>query len=220
MATSRRMPPARLQFVSLLDKVPAEIAKLYRRLADISYSPRYLFSLIRATVSLGWSAYAGLVDLPKSRFQALSAVRGHIYTSQNGIGLQEIVGRRTSQCCRAGMPIGPPASCFFIPYDETHILVSARDQLLTLYDGEKVTPFPHRGGRLSDKHKTVYVHASSGREFLHYDFEWRSSHPRARRQTSPDYRRGDGLPSSNALSAYQDREGALWLGRRYWDCSG
>jgi len=83
-----------LNFVSLLDKVPAED----RNFTDVwqtLVTPKGIF--FRAYERLfRWDGKQMHVwspgPDPKSRFQAISAVRGHIFTSQNEIGLQEIVG--------------------------------------------------------------------------------------------------------------------------------
>ncbi len=79
-----------LQFVSLLDKVPVE-SRNFTDVWQTLITPKGIFfrsfeRLFRWDGQRMW-----LVD-SKSRFQALSFVRGRIYTSQNGIGLQEIVG--------------------------------------------------------------------------------------------------------------------------------
>ena len=92
----------------------------------------------------------------QSRFQALSAVRGHIYTAQNGIGLQEIVGDEL-RVCPGGDAYKDAGKLFLHPYDDGHILVSARDQLLTLYDGQKVTPFPTQADEYLQKSKRLYT---------------------------------------------------------------
>ena len=47
---------------------------------------------------------------------------------------------------------------FLHPYDDNRILVSARDQLLTLYDGQKVVPFPTQADDYLKTHK-VYTTA-------------------------------------------------------------
>src|SRR5205807_2173810 len=79
-----------LHFVSLLDKVPPELRNftdvwqtLVTRQSVFFRSYQRLFR---------WDGQRIQVWSTKTRFQALSAVRGHVYTDQGGIGLQEIVG--------------------------------------------------------------------------------------------------------------------------------
>ena len=198
-------------FVSLLDKVPVED----RKFTDVwqtlvtpqgvffrSYDRLFRWDGKRMQV---WSPQ------PQSRFQALSAVRGHIYTDQNGIGLQEIVGDELRNL-PGGDAYKNAGKLFLHPYDETHILISQREQLLTLYDGQKVTPFPTQADEYLQKSKlytsTVLADGSfcittlnGGAVILGHDGKLRQIIDEAA-----------GLLGSNTLSAYQDREGALWLG--------
>jgi hypothetical protein len=130
-----------LKFVSLLDKVPAE-QRNFTDVWQILITPQGVF--FRSYERLfRWDGKHMQVWSPaaKSRFQALSAVRGHIYTSQEGIGLQEIVGDELRNL-PGGDGYRDSIKLFLHPYDAGHILVSARNGLFTLYDGEKVTPFP------------------------------------------------------------------------------
>jgi signal transduction histidine kinase/CheY-like chemotaxis protein len=198
-------------FVSLLDKVPVED----RKFTDVwqtlvtpqgvffrSYDRLFRWDGKRIQV---WSPQ------PHSRFQALSAVRGHIYTDQNGIGLQEIVGDEL-RSLPGGDAYKNAGKLFLHPYDETHILISQREQLLTLYDGQKVTPFPTQADEYLQKGK-LYTSTlladgsfcittlSGGAVILGHDGKLRQIIDEAA-----------GLLDSNVLSAYQDREGALWLG--------
>ena len=92
---------------------------------------------------------------PKARFQALSDVRGHIYTAQGGVGLQEIGGDALRNVS-GGDAYRAAGKLFLHPFDESHILISQRDQLLTLYDGQKVVPFPTEVDDYLTKHK-VYT---------------------------------------------------------------
>ncbi len=198
-------------FVSLLDKVPVQD----RKFTDVwqtlvtpqgvffrSYDRLFRWDGKRMQV---WSPQ------PQSRFQALSAVRGHIYTDQNGIGLQEIVGDELRNL-PGGDAYKNAGKLFLHPYDETHILISQRDQLLTLYDGQKATPFPTQADEYLQKSKlytsTVLADGSfcittlnGGAVILGHDGKLRQIIDEAA-----------GLLGSNVLSAYQDREGALWLG--------
>ena len=86
----------------------------------------------------------------KTRFEALSEVRGRIYTSQTDIGLQEIVGDELRDL-PGGAAYKDSIKLYLHPYDERRILVSAQRETLTFYDGEQVTPFRPRRTTTSGK---------------------------------------------------------------------
>ncbi len=175
-----------LHFVSLLDNVPAED----RNFTDVwqtLVAPQGVF--FRSYERLfRWDGKRMQVwtHQPKARFQALSDVRGHIYTAQGGVGLQEIVGDALRNVS-GGDAYRAAGKLFLHPFDESHILISQRDQLLTLYDGQKVVPFPTEVDDYLDEAQGLHVHSARRREFLHYDLEWRRSHHRTRRQAPPNY---------------------------------
>jgi len=200
-----------LQYNPLLDKIPAE-DRAFTDVWQTVSTPQGIFfrsyeRLFRwdGTRMQVWRAAKG------SRFQALSAVRGHIYTSQEGIGLEEIVGddlRPTP----GGDAYKNSMKLFLHPYDETHMIVSSRDQLLTLYDGHTVTPFITEADEYLKKNK-LYTSAplknggfcittlSGGAIIIGHD---------GKLQQIIDV--AAGLPSSDILSAFEDKEGSLWLG--------
>jgi signal transduction histidine kinase/CheY-like chemotaxis protein/ligand-binding sensor domain-containing protein len=147
----------------------------------------------------------------EARFQALSAVRGHIYTAQEGIGLQEIVGDELRNL-PGGDAYSHYGKLFLYPYDDHRMLVSAREKLLTLYDGAKVVPFATQADAYL-KQNSPYVSAmltdgtfcittlKGGAVIIDHDGKIR------RIIDVPA-----GLLSPDILSAYMDREGSLWLG--------
>jgi hypothetical protein len=82
-----------MQFVSILDKVPPQF-RGFTSVWQTLVTPQGIF-FRSYELLFRWDGNRMKVWSPssaKGRFQALSAVRGHIYTSQTGIGLQEIVG--------------------------------------------------------------------------------------------------------------------------------
>ena len=146
-----------LQFVSLLDKVPPEnrgFTDVWQTLA----TPQGVF--FRSYEQLfRWDGKRMQVWTPsgKNRFQAIANIRGHILTSQSGIGLQEIVGDELRNL-PGGDAYQNSGKLFLHPFDDNRILVSARDELLTLYDGQKVVPFPTQADDYLKTHK-VYTTA-------------------------------------------------------------
>jgi signal transduction histidine kinase/CheY-like chemotaxis protein len=200
-----------LQFVSLVDKVPPEhrgFTDVWQTLATAqgvffrSYERLFRWDGKRMQV---W------VPAAASRFQALSSVHGHIYTSQTGVGLQEIVGDELRNV-PGGDAYKDSIKLFLHPYDEGRILVSARDGGLTLYDGQKVTPFSTQADDYLKTHK-VYTSTllpdggicittlNGGAVILAHDGKVRQIIDAS-----------SGLIDAETLSAYSDREGTLWLG--------
>ena len=199
-----------LQYVSLVDKIPQE-HRSFNDVWQVLITPQGIFfrSYERLFRWDGqsmhvWAANALL-------FQALSEVRGRIYTSQTGVGLEEIVGDELRPL-PGGAAYKDSRKLFLHPYDDRRILVSARNETLTLYDGEKVTPFPSQADSYFQKNELYtstplpdggfcFTTLRGGAAILEHD-------GRLRRILDKDA----GLQGDSILAAYPDREGALWLG--------
>ncbi len=201
-----------LQFVSLLDKVPVE-QRHFTSVWQTLVTPQGIF--FRSYEELfrwdGQKMQVWSPAQPKARFEALSMIRGHIYTSQDGIGLQEIVGDELRNL-PGGDAYRGSAKLFIYPYDENRILVSARDQLFTLYDGQKATPFPTEADEYLKKHdlytSTVLADGGICATTLNGGAVIVGHDGKLRQIIDEDA----GLLSSNVLTSYSDREGGLWLG--------
>jgi signal transduction histidine kinase/CheY-like chemotaxis protein len=198
-----------LQYVSLLEKIPPE-HRAFTDLWQVLITPQGNF--FRAYERLfRWDGKSMHVWTTNTRFQALAEVRGHIYTSQDGIGLQEIVGDELRDL-PGGAAYKDSAKLSVYPYDNGRMLVSARGETLTLYDGQKVTPFPTQADDYLKKNE-LYTYTPlpdgslcvntirGGAVILEHD-------GRIRRILAKDA----GLQSQTVLSSYSDREGGLWLG--------
>jgi signal transduction histidine kinase/CheY-like chemotaxis protein len=148
---------------------------------------------------------------PGGRFQALSIVRGHLYTAQTGIGLEEIVGDDLRPV-PGGDAYKDAIKLFLHPWDDNRILVTQREGALTIYDGQKVMPFLTTADDYLKKNR-VYTSTllsdgglaittlSGGALILNHDGFLRQIIDAA-----------DGLPDPGALTTLQDRDGALWIG--------
>jgi len=200
-----------LQFVSLRDK----IAEADRDFTDVwQVLPTAQGTFFRSYQKLfrwdgkqmkSWTVPAG------SRFQALSMVRGHIYTAENGVGLEEIVGNELRPV-PGGDAYKNSVKLFLFPFDNGQILITARNEMLSLYDGHKSTPFKTGADEYFKKHP-VYTSTvlsdgaiclttlDGGAVILEHD---------GRLRQILDH--GAGLLSSSTLSVYQDRDGGLWIG--------
>lgn len=198
-----------LQYKSLLDKIPPE-QRNFSDIWQVLITPQGNF--FRSYERLfRWDGQSMHAWVTKTRLEALSEVRGRIYTSQTGIGLQEIVGDELHELPGGGA-YKNSRKLFLHPYDDRRILVSARSETLTLYDGEKVAPFPTP---VDDYLKKSLLYTSiplpdggfclttvrGGAVILEHD-------GRLRRIVNPDA----GLQNASAYAAYSDHEGALWLG--------
>ena len=148
---------------------------------------------------------------PKSSFQALSAVRGRIYTAQNGVGLQEIVGDEIRNL-PGGDAYKNSIKEYLHPFGDNDILISEREGLLSLYDGQKSTPFPTQADAYLKQHKLYkslllkdgsicVTTLTGGAVILGHDGSLRQIIGTA-----------DGLLDAGVLSDFQDRDGELWLG--------
>jgi len=197
-----------LQYVSLLDKVPPE-HRAFNDLWQILITPQGNF--FRAYERLfRWDGKSMHVWTTNTRFQALAEVRGHIYTSQGGIGLQEIVGDELREV-PGGAAYKDSTKLSLYPYDDGRILVSARAETLTLYDGQKVTPFPTQADDYLKKNELyTYIPLPDGSlclNTLRGGAVILERDGRLRRILGKD----TGLQNPSVLASYSDREGGLWL---------
>jgi len=201
-----------LHYVSLLDKVPAD-RRTFTDVWQILITPQGVFFRCYEMIFRwdGKEMHSWLPSAPKSLFQGIAAVHGHIYTAQTGVGLQEIVGDEL-RAVPGGEGYLGAAKLFLHPYDENRILVTSRTAGISLYDGQKAVPFPTEADDYFKLHK-IYTSTllkdgaicvttlDGGAVILEHDGRIRQTIDQA-----------DGLANSNAISAYEDREGALWLG--------
>ena len=200
-----------LHYISLLDKVPLadrDFTAVWQTLATPQGTFFRAFNRIFRWDGKQmhiWSA------AEKSNFEALSMVRGHLYTSQGGIGLEEIVGDEIRPV-PGGEAYRDFRKLFLFPYDDGRILISAREQLLTIFDGHKSILFPTQADAYLKEHKLytsnllkdgsiALTTLDGGAVVLEHD---------GRLRHFIDSRAG--LLSLNVLTSFQDRSGALWLG--------
>jgi signal transduction histidine kinase/CheY-like chemotaxis protein len=199
-----------LHYVSIVDKIAPED----RGFTDVwqvlsTAQGVYFLSYERL---FRWDGQHMHVWRTKSRFHALSLVRGRVYTAQGGIGLQEIVGDELREA-PGGAAYRNAKKLFLHPYDGGRILTSERDGLLTLYDGQKAVPFPTQADEYL-KAKRLYTSLllpdggiclttiQGGVVLANHDGSLRRI-----------LDKGTGLLGDGSYSAYVDREGALWVGQ-------
>jgi len=146
-----------------------------------------------------------------SKFQALDQVDGRIYTSQDGVGLQEIVGDELRDL-PGGEAYKGLRKIFMHPYDAGRMIISDREGSLRLYDGQRVVPFSTGAEEYLKTHQ-LYTSThlrdgglcvttlNGGVVVIDHDGKLRQIIDKA-----------DGLLDSGGLSVFEDREGALWIG--------
>jgi hypothetical protein len=112
-----------LHFVSLVDQIPVD-DRNFTSVWQTVVTPQGIF--FRAYEHLfRWDGKQMHVWSPEanSKFQGISAIRGHIYVAQDGVGLQEIVGDELRNLPGGNVYRGA-LKVFIYPFDDTHILVS------------------------------------------------------------------------------------------------
>ncbi|HZC43782.1 MAG TPA: GAF domain-containing protein [Acidobacteriaceae bacterium] len=200
-----------LKYVSLLDRVP-ENARSFTDVWQMLVTPEGIF-FRSYELLFRWDGKTMHVwrPEPKSRFQAISAVRGRIYTAQNGVGLQEIVGDEIRNL-PGGDAYRDSIKEYLHPFGDKDILISERQGLLSLYDGQKAMPFQTQADAYL-KQNIIYkslllkdgsiclLTLNGGAVILGRDGSLRQIIGTA-----------EGLLDSGVFSAFQDRDGELWLG--------
>lgn len=200
-----------LQYVSLVDKIPPDQRDFTDVWQTLPTSQGVFFRSYEKLFRWDGSGMKVWTVREKSRFQALSLVRGHVYIDENGVGLEEIVGDEL-QPVPGGDAYKDAIKLFLNPYDNGHILISARGGLLTLYDGQKSMPFKTGADdylKANELYTSTLLRDGSiclttlkgGAVILEHDGRLRQI-----------LDKGAGLLTSRGLSAYQDREGGLWVG--------
>lgn len=198
-------------YVSLLDKIP-EKDRNFTDVWQTLVTPRGLFFRSYEELFL-WDGKTMQIwhSREGSRFQALSMVNGHIYTDENGTGLEEIVGNEL-QLVPGGATYSNSIKLFLHRYDNGRIIASERNGLLSLYDGQKVMPFPTEADDYLKAHR-LYTSTllrdgglclttlDGGAVILTHDGKLRQILDVSA-----------GLLDPGALSAFQDRDGTLWIG--------
>jgi signal transduction histidine kinase/DNA-binding response OmpR family regulator len=200
-----------LQFVSLLDKIPTDQRGFTDVWQTVPTPHGVFFRSYERLFRWDGSQMHVWAHGDSGRFEALSYVHGHLYTAQEGIGLEEIVGDEL-RATPGGDGYKTARKLFLHPFDDNRIIVSQRGGLLTLYDGAKVTPFKTEADEYLTKHNpyasallkdgSICVTTLNGGVVV---IERNGSI----RQTID---KSTGLVDPNVLSAFQDRDGALWLG--------
>ena len=197
-----------LQFVSLLDKLPASARAMGVVWRTLMTPQGVVFQ--SETALYRWSGGAFTVIPAASRFRRASVVDGRVYVVAPETGLN-VVEHDVLQPLPGTSRLVNEPFLVILRYDQSRLLIGTRGDGLFLYDGTSLTPFPtefdsvlksgllYRGIRLRDGTFALTT-TSEGMGIVD-----RQGHLVA--QVS----RTAGLPSDVVYFAMQDAEDALWL---------
>jgi hypothetical protein len=128
-----------LQYVSLIDKIPAG-DRSFGEVWPVMITSQGKFFRTGNRI-FRWDGNVMHVRKAKTTFRWLSEVRRRIFVLQAGTGIQEPVGDELRDAA-GGEAWKDSPELYMLPYDDKELLVAARGETLALYDGEKATPFP------------------------------------------------------------------------------
>jgi signal transduction histidine kinase/CheY-like chemotaxis protein/ligand-binding sensor domain-containing protein len=196
------------KYTSLVDKIP-EADRAFNVIYEIQPTKNGVYFQSNERI-FRWDGKRMHIWAAKSQFYSLAEVNGRLYTSQTGIGLQEIVGDELKDL-PGGDAYKKFRRLFFHAHDNGRILVTASGESLSLYDGEKMIPFPAEADEYLKKSRIYGSNAlpdgsfcintnRGGAVILERD-------GRVRRILNRDA----GLQSQSVFNAFTDRDGALWL---------
>lgn len=145
-------------------------------------------------------------------FTTLAEIGGHIYTTQPGVGLEEIAGEEIRPL-PGGDALAHAQRLNLLPWDATHIIIMPRGEGLKLYDGHTVSPFPNGVDEYLKKNTGYAAIPLADGGFcittLRAGAVIIDHNGRLRRVIGKE----SGLPEEGVYSAFEDRDGALWLGQ-------
>jgi signal transduction histidine kinase/CheY-like chemotaxis protein len=200
-----------LSYVSLLDQVP-EKDRGFTDVWQVLPTPQGVF-FRSYELLFRWDGKIMHVWRPEpgSRFQALALVRGHVYTAQNGVGLQEIVSNEIRNL-PGGEAYRNSIKEFIHPFGDHDLLISERGGLLSLYDGHKSTPFPTQADDYLKKHDVYISRLLKNGDLCIATLAGGAVIVRPDGSLRQIIDTPEGLLDHGVLSTFQDRDGDLWLG--------
>ena len=145
-------------------------------------------------------------------FSTLAEIGGHIYTSQLGVGLEEIAGEDLRPL-PGGDALAQYQRMNLLPWDAAHILVIPRGGPLRLYDGHTLSPFPNEIDEYLIQNISYAATPLADGGFCITTLRGGAviidHNGRLRRIIGKE----SGLPEKGVSSVFEDRDGALWLGQ-------
>ncbi len=200
-----------LKYVSLKDKIPPE-AREFLDVWRIAFAPSGIFfqtyeKIFRwdGTRMKVWPSYG-------HNFTTVAEIGGHIYTTQPGVGLEEIVGEELRPL-PGGDALAQALRVYLLPWDDSHILVVVRGQPLSLYDGHTVSAFPNEVDAYLKQNISYFAFQLKDGGYcittLHAGAVIIDHNGRLRRIID----KASGLPELGVYTAFEDKDGALWLGQ-------
>ncbi len=208
----------KLHYVSLIGKIPQQD----RGFSDVwhtLYTPTGVY-FQSYEYTFRWDGERMHVWSPEhgQTFQALSSVRGQVYTDQTGVGLEKIIGDQLKPL-PGGSAYSHAHKLFLHPWDNGQILISQTNaygpttsSLLSIYNGQKAVPFHTQADSYLKKHQLYTTLLLSDGDLCVTTIAGGAVLLNRQGKLLQILNRQAGLMSSQILTAFQDRHGALWLG--------
>ena len=197
------------QFVSLIDKLPADVRvfedvwRLYTAADGVYFQTQ--IGIFR------WANGAFKVWKPTARiFNRAQFANNTLYVGQPGLGLMALRGD-TLQPVAGAERMGDEIYPIILPYDDTRLLMGTRTSGLFLYDGAAMRPFATEADALIKSNLyRGFVLPNGALAFTTTNVGVVLIDRQGRLLEHIDQR--SGLPTEQVYYVMPDREGGLWLG--------
>lgn len=198
-----------LRYASLLDKVPEAERSFNDIWLTVTSKGVFFRSLVRlfrwdGTRMKTWSASGSL-------FEGVGESHGKIWVSRAGIGLQELVGDELRDA-PGGEVFAKSTRVYTLAWDNGKSLIARRNEMLALYDGKSLTPFPTAADAYLRENEAYYTVLLSDGAICVATIRGGIAIIERDGRLRRIYDQNSGLPGAGVYSVFEDREGALWLG--------
>ncbi len=197
-----------LQYVSLVDKLPAE-SRLFQDVWRTWVTPAGVYFQTQLAL-FRWAN--GVMKVWKSavRFNRSSYVNGKLYIPQPEVGLTVMNGD-VLESVPGTESLGNEVYPVLLPYDDRRLLVGTRSRGLFLYDDAALTPFPTEVDTFIKANLYRGFELPGGRIALTTTDDGVVIIDRAGKRVLM-LNKAAGLKTTAAYYAITDRQGALWIG--------
>ena len=197
------------QFVSLIDKLPADV-RVFEDVWRLYTAPDGVYFQTQIGI-FRWANDAFTVWKPTARiFNRAQFANNTLYVGQPGLALMALRGD-TLQPVPGAERMGDEIYPIVLPYDDTHLLMGTRTNGLFLYDGQVMRPFATEADALIKANLyRGFVLPNGALAFTTTNVGVVLMDRQGRLLEHIDQR--SGLPTDQIYYAMPDREGGLWLG--------
>ena len=197
------------QFVSLIDKLPADV-RVFEDVWRLYTAPDGVYFQTQIGI-FRWANGAFKVWKPTARiFNRAQFANNTLYVGQPGLGLRALRGD-TLQPVPGAERMGDEIYPIILPWDDTHLLMGTRTSGLFLYDGAAMRPFATEADPLIKSNLyRGFVLPNGALAFTTTNVGVVLIDRQGRMLEHIDQR--SGLQTDQVYYAMPDREGGLWLG--------